>query len=88
MSLPDKMIMKTDKFDSTSTATAFAIVLSICVALWLLAVPTTMSLVTFGASVVVMMGGAVVALTTWSNGRPTRSIAHVLNDAEAANRRE
>ena len=80
--------MKTDNFDFTSTATAFAIVLSICVGLWLLAVPTTMSLMTFAALVGVMLGGAVVALITWSNGRPTRTIAHVLNDAETARRRE
>ena len=80
--------MTTQRFDYKSTATAFALVIPVCLALWLLVVPTTMSLVTFVAITVVMIGGTVVALNTWSNGRATRTIAHVLNDAEETAPRE
>jgi hypothetical protein len=78
----------TTSFDYKSTATAFALVIPVCLALWLLAVPTTLSLATFAAVTLVMVGGTIVALNTWSNGRPTRSIAHVLNDTERTGRRE
>ena len=80
--------MKTQRFDYKSTATAFALVIPMCLALWMLAVPTTMSLVTFVAITVVMIGGTVVALNTWANGRPTRTITHVLNDTEGPAPRE
>ena len=80
--------MKTQRFDYKSTAAAFALVIPMCLALWMLAVPTTMSLVTFVAITVVMMGGTVVALNTWANGRPTRTITHVLNDTEGPAPRE
>jgi hypothetical protein len=88
VSLPDGFFMKTHKFDYKATAAAFAIVIPICVALWMLAVPTTMAPVTFVAVTFVMIGGTVVALNTWANGRPTRTIAHVLNDAEGPAPRE
>ncbi len=86
VSLPDGMFMK--RFDYKSTAAAFALVIPICLALWMLAVPTTMAPVTFVAVTVVMIGGTVVALNTWANGRPTRTIAHVLNDTEGTAPRE
>jgi len=88
VSLPDGLFMKTQKFDYKSTAAAFALVIPICLALWMLAVPTTMAPVTFVAVTVVLIGGTVVALNTWANGRPTRTIAHVLNDAERPAPRE
>ena len=75
-------------FDYKSTVMAFALVIPLCLGLWLLAVPATMSLATFGVVITVMLAGSIVALTTWSNGRATRSIAHVLNDVERVAPRE
>ena len=76
--------MKSQSFDVKATATAFALVIPMCLALWLLAASTTMSLTTFVMIISVMLAGSVVALATWNNGRATRSIAHVLNDVEKA----
>ena len=78
----------TTSFDYKSTAIAFALVIPVLLSLWLLAVPTTLSLATFAAVMLVMIGGTIVALNTWSNGRATQSIAHVLNDAEKTAPRE
>ena len=80
--------MRNPDFDYKSTLTAFALLVPICLGLWLLAVPTTMSLATFAMVIAVMFAGSLVALATWSNGRATRSIAHVLNDVEKAAPRE
>jgi len=80
--------MKLPDYDYKSTLTAFGLVIPICLALWLLAVPTTMSLATFAVTISVMLAGSLVALATWNNGRATRSIAHVLNDVEKAGPRE
>lgn len=80
--------MKRPDFDYKSTLTAFALVIPICAGLWLLSVPTTMSLTTFAMAIAVMLAGSLVALATWNNGRATRSIAHVLNDVEKADTRE
>ena len=78
----------TPSYDYKSTALAFALVMPICLGLWLVAVPSTLSVATFTAVALVMIAGTVVALNTWSNGRATRSIAHVLNDTEKAAPRE
>ena len=80
--------MKSPDFDYKSPLTAFALIIPICLGLWLLAVPTTMSLATFAMVIAVMLAGSLVALATWNNGRATRSIAHVLNDVEKAAPRE
>ncbi len=88
VSLPDEMFMKTQPFDYKATLTGFAFVIPICLGLWLLAVPTTMSLGTFAMVISVMLGGSIVALATWNNGRATRNIAHVLNDVEKTSPRE
>ena len=80
--------MKSQAFDYKTTLTAFALVIPVCLALWLLAVPATMSLATFAMVIMVMLGGTIVALNTWSNGRATRNIAHVLNDVEKSAPRE
>ena len=78
--------MKNQSFDYKATLTGLGLVIPISLGLWLLAVPTTMSLTTFVMVISVMLAGSVIALTTWSNGRATRSIAHVLNDVEKAPR--
>ena len=80
--------MKSQTFDVKAAATAFAFVIPICLVLWLFAVPTKMSLATFAMIITVMLSGSIIALMTWSNGRATRSIAHVLNDVEKAAPRE
>ena len=85
VSLRTDYLMKTERFDRSSLA-AFALVASICVALGVLAVPARMSAVTFMAMILIMMGGSVVALATWSNGRATRTITHVIHDAEVKGR--
>ena len=78
----------TTNFDYKSAAVAFALVMPICLALWVLAVPSTLSVATFTALTLVLVGATMVGLNTWNNGRATRSIAHVLNDAEKAAPRE
>ena len=75
-------------YDLKATATTFAVVIPICLVLWLLAAPTKMSLATFATVITVMLAGSMIALMTWNNGRATRSIAHVLNDVEKAAPRE
>lgn len=80
--------MKRPDFDYKTNLTAFALIIPICLGLWLLAVPTTMSLTTFAMVIAVMLAGSLIALATWNNGRATRSIAHVLNDVEKAGPRE
>ena len=80
--------MKSPDFDYKTNLTAFGLIIPICLGLWLLAVPTTMSLATFAMVIAVMLAGSLVALATWNNGRATRSIAHVLNDVEKAASRE
>jgi hypothetical protein len=81
-------LMKTQTFDVKAAATAFAFVIPISLVLWLLAAPTKMSLATFAIVITVMLAGSIIALMTWSNGRATRSIAHVLNDVEKGVSRE
>ena len=88
VSLFDGMAMKNHDFDYKSTLTGLGLIIPICLGLWLLAVPTTMSLTTFAVIIMVMLAGSMVALTTWNNGRAARSIAHVLNDVEKAAPRE
>ena len=56
--------------------------------LGLMLVPGTMSGLTFFALAAAIMGTGLVAMNTWRNGQPTRSVAHVLNDAEARLPRE
>ena len=80
--------MKSPDFDYKTNLTALGLIIPICLGLWLLAVPTTMSLTTFAMVIAVMLAGSLVALATWNNGRATRSIAHVLNDVEKAGSRE
>lgn len=76
------------RFDYKATLSGFALIIPICLGLWLLAVPTTMSLSTFAMVMMMMLAGSLITLATWSNGRPTRSIAHVLNDVEKTAPRE
>ena len=88
VSLSNGMFMPNENFDYKTTLTGFALVVPMCLGLWLLTVPTTMTLPTFAIIILVMLAGSLVALTTWSNGRATRSIAHVINDVEKTSPRE
>ena len=78
----------TTSFDYKSAGAAFALVMPLCIALWVLAVPSVLSVATFVAVTLVLIGATMVGLNSWNNGRATRSIAHVLNDAEKTAPRE
>ena len=71
----------------TSVVLFFAAALALCMGAWMTLVPQTMTPSTFAWVTAVGLIATAAALRTASSAQPTRSIAHVLYDAENSDRK-
>jgi hypothetical protein len=56
--------------------------LGISTAIWVLFVPSSLSLSIFAAANLTILMGVILARTVWTGSRPTRSVHQVLYEAE------
>jgi hypothetical protein len=76
--------MQTSQTHQLYMATAFVVATAVG---WAALVPTVMSGTTFGWMVAVVFALCAVTLMSLNWGRSTRSMAHIINDAENPERR-
>jgi hypothetical protein len=76
--------MQTSQTYQLYVATAFVVATAVG---WAALVPTVMSGTTFGWTAAVVFALCAVTLMSLSWGRSTRSMAHIINDAENPERR-
>ena len=79
--------MKSYLIDHSGLAAATLTIPVVAIA-WLVMVPATMSVGTFSATAAIAIAAGAVGLRTWRSGQATGTIGHVINDAEAAPKRE
>jgi hypothetical protein len=75
--------VKKFNFEKQTALAASVVTLPMASVAWLMAVPTTMTPVTFWATTLVAFGAAYVGFNTWRNSQATEHIGHVLQRTEA-----